>query len=93
VFAADAGLTSDEVNRVRTGADADGWTELESALVRSVDELHDKCEISASTWAVLAAHYDQEQLIEVPMVVGHYHMLAFAARSFGVEIEPAYRSH
>ena len=91
VFAADAGLTSEEVDRVRAGADADGWTELELALLRSADELHDECEISASTWSVLAAHYDQEQLIEVPMVVGHYHMVAFAARSFGVRIEPAYR--
>jgi alkylhydroperoxidase family enzyme len=93
VFAADAGLTSEEVARVRAGADADGWTELESALVRSADELHDECEISASTWSVLSAHYDQEQLIEVPMVVGHYHMVAFAARSFGVTIEPAYQAH
>ena len=38
-------------------------------------------------WA-LADNYDEKQLIEVPMLVGHYHMVAFALNSLGVEREP-----
>ena len=32
--------------------------------------------------------YDERQLIEVPMLVGHYHMVAFTLNSLGVQREP-----
>lgn len=90
IFAADAGITQDEIARVRVGPGAAGWEDHEAALLRSADELHSRAKIASATWSVLAAHYDEQQLIEIPMVVGHYHMLAFAARSFGVQVEDGY---
>ena len=41
--------------------------------------------ISDDTWAALAEAYDEKQLIEIPMLVGQYHMVAFALNSLGVE--------
>ena len=41
----------------------------------------------AATWAALAGRYDDRQLIEVPMLVGHYHMLAFTLNSLGIQVE------
>ncbi|HMX28534.1 MAG TPA: carboxymuconolactone decarboxylase family protein, partial [Blastocatellia bacterium] len=35
-----AGLTDEEIARVKTGADAAGWSKSETALLRAVDELH-----------------------------------------------------
>ncbi len=35
-----AGLSDAEIERLKSGADAPGWTEAESALLRAVDELH-----------------------------------------------------
>jgi hypothetical protein len=32
--------------------------------------------------------YDDKQLIEVPMVVGHYHLVGFTLNSLGVQLEP-----
>src|SRR5436309_2983836 len=43
--------------------------------------------ISDTTWAALADRYDERQLIEVPMLVGHYHMVAFTLNSLGVQRE------
>jgi alkylhydroperoxidase family enzyme len=50
--------------------------------------MHERFAVSDETWAGLAEHYDEAQLIEIPMVVGHYHMVAFALNSLGVPLEP-----
>jgi len=83
----DGGIERETIDRVAEGPDADGWTELEAALLRSADELHADSRISDATWAKLVESYDTEQLIEATMVVGHYHMLAFALNSYGVELD------
>jgi 4-carboxymuconolactone decarboxylase len=83
-----AGLSAEEIARVRDGAAAPGWDPFDSALLGAVDELHDNARIGDITWEALAARYDERQMIEVPMLVGHYHMLAFALNSLGVPLEP-----
>ena len=54
---------------------------------RAVDELTDHHRISDETWTTLAGIYTEMQLIEVPMLSGHYAMLAGALNSFGVPPE------
>jgi alkylhydroperoxidase family enzyme len=73
----EAGLTREEIERIKSGPDAEGWNELDRALLSAVDELHHGSTIGNETWDVLAAHYDDLQLIELPMIVGQYHMTAF----------------
>jgi 4-carboxymuconolactone decarboxylase len=82
------GLTEDEVNRVPRGPGAEGWEPFEATLLRAADELHADARIADETWDRLASRYDEQQLIEVPMVVGHYHMVAFTLNSLGVQLEP-----
>ncbi len=43
-----------------------------------------------STWAELADRYDEQQLIEVTMLVGQYHLVAFALNSLGVQLEDGF---
>ena len=87
VIGLQSGLTSDEIDRVVRGPDDEGWDDTEATLLRAADELHaDQC-ISDDTWAALAARWDEQQLIEVCMVVGQYHLVAFALNSLGVEPE------
>jgi 4-carboxymuconolactone decarboxylase len=82
-----AGVTDEEITRIVAGPDAPGWAALDAALVRAADELHrDSC-IGDATWTVLAADLDERQLIEVCMVVGQYHLVAYALNSLGVEPE------
>ena len=82
-----AGLTPTEIDRVATSA-LDGWSALDAALLRAADELHTDTCLSDATWAVLAEHYDTQQLIELPMLVGQYHMVAMTLNSLGVEVDP-----
>jgi alkylhydroperoxidase family enzyme len=83
-----AGISDDEIRRVQSDPDADGWETFERVLLRAADELHADACIADDTWAELAARYNERQLIELPMLVGHYHMVAFALNSLGVQLEP-----
>lgn len=83
-----SGITDDEIARIPDKRISDEWNPLEQALLRAADELHEDSVISDPTWKVLAATYDYQQLIEVCMVVGQYHMVAFTLNSLGVELEP-----
>ena len=82
------GLTEEDVARIGGPIDAAGWPDLDRLLAQAADELHDSARLSDGTWAALAEHYDVQQLIEVCMVVGQYHLVAFTLNSLGVEREP-----
>lgn len=82
-----AGLSDTEVNLVPGGPQA-GWSEDDAFLLRAADELHDDSCISDGTWQALARRYDTAQLIEVPMLVGHYHLVAMTLNSLGVQLDP-----
>lgn len=82
-----SGLSVEEIERVKDGPAADGWDAFDAALLRAADELHDDSVISDGTWAALAERYDEKQLIEVPMVVGQYHLVSYTLNSLGVPIE------
>jgi alkylhydroperoxidase family enzyme len=82
-----AGLTDEEIARVPAGADAEGWSAEDADLLRATDELHRDSRIGDATWAALAERWDEPQLIEICMVVGQYHLVAFTLNSLGVEPE------
>lgn len=80
-----AGLTPQEMTAL-----AGSRREAENVdrdLARAADELHDRNTIIDETWASLAERYDEQQLIEICMVVGQYHLVAFTLRSLGVQRE------
>ena len=83
-----AGVTDEEIERLKVGPDAPGWDPFDAALVRAADELHNDACITDDTWAALAARYDVAQLTEVPMVVGQYHLVSYTLNSLGVQREP-----
>ncbi len=86
-----AGLTEQEVERVKAGPGAEGWAPFDATLLTAADELHAEHTLSDATWAALAERYDERQLVEVPMVVGHYHLVAFTLNALGVPREPGVR--
>jgi alkylhydroperoxidase family enzyme len=84
----DTGLTDEEIGRIPAGPDADGWDAFDAVLVQAADELHNDARLGDATWAALAERYDARQLIELCMLVGQYHLVAFTLNSLGVEREP-----
>jgi len=87
VLARDAGLSADEIARTTEGPDAGSWSDLDRALLRATDELIRDGSIADGTWAALEAALDVEQLMDVVFTIGAYEVLAFAFRSFGVELD------
>jgi 4-carboxymuconolactone decarboxylase len=69
------------------GEGAPDWTPREQLLVTAADELHAQHMISEATWRGLSALLTTEQLVELPMLVGHYILLAGTLRSLGVPLE------
>jgi alkylhydroperoxidase family enzyme len=86
-IAKSSGLTDEEIGRVPRGADAAGWDHADQTLLRVADELHDTATISDHSWAALRARFDDAQLVELPMLVGHYHLVAFTLNALGVPLE------
>ena len=87
VLASDAGISPAEVEQITEGPDAPGWTSLEAALVRAVDELLADAHIADPTWQVLASVFEVEQLLDVIFTVGAYDLLAMALRSAGIPLD------
>lgn len=76
-----AGLSDDDIARIKQGSQAGGWSEQDRSLLKAAEELHADAMISDETWAALAAWLQPGELIELLMIVGHYHMTAFLQNS------------
>jgi 4-carboxymuconolactone decarboxylase len=83
-----AGVTDEEMARLTRPVVAGEWAALDEALVHAADELHAGNRITDGTWTRLAGHLTDAQLIEVCMVVGQYHLVAYTLRSLGIQPEP-----
>lgn len=82
------GLTDAEIERIKAGADAPGWSEADAALIRAADELHDDQFITDATWATLAKHFSQKQKMDVVFTAGQYTQVSMILNSFGVQLDP-----
>lgn len=85
-MARDAGLSDEEIGRIAYGPNAPLWSELDSALLRAVDELMDGG-IEASTFATLSAELDHQQMLDVIFTVGGYDILARMMKSLDLPID------
>jgi alkylhydroperoxidase family enzyme len=80
----DAGLDDADIERVVQGPDADGWDDLDRALLAAADELLSEARVHHLTWATLARHLDPQQLLDVVFTVGAYDVVAMAFNTFDV---------
>ena len=60
-----AGLTDDEIDRIKLGADAPGWSEADAALLRATDDLLREQFITEPVWAELARHFQERQCMDM----------------------------
>lgn len=82
-----AGLTDDEVARIKGGAEASGWSAADQALLRASDELHHDQFITDATWAALKAHFSDKQCMDVVFTAGQYTQVSMILNSFGVQLD------
>ena len=60
-----AGLSEQEITRVRRGAAAPGWSDRRALLLSATDELHADGRIGHELWSGLCKALDDRQLIEL----------------------------
>ncbi len=57
-------------------------------MLRLAEELHDTSTISDELWAELDALFTEQQLIELIVTAGWYHVIAYLCNGLRVELEP-----
>jgi 4-carboxymuconolactone decarboxylase len=82
-----AGLTAEEVERIKVGADAPGWSAADLALLHTCDDLHRAQLVSDRTWTELRGHFEERQCMDVVFVVGQYTQVSMMLNSFGVQLD------
>lgn len=85
-FARRCGVSAEEIERVTHGSSAQGWNAHERAVLRAVEELLGDQSISDETWAVLAKSWTERQLMELPVLVGHYFATALLHHSLRISL-------
>lgn len=83
------GLSLEEIERVKQGATASGWTEQEQAILQAVDELIDNHAISPTTLGLLQQHCSLQQVFDLIAIQGMYVILGGMINSFGLELDEA----
>jgi alkylhydroperoxidase family enzyme len=88
VFSKHVGLTAEQIddscNQTPTPA---LWQEEELLLLRVVDSLTTSATIDDELWASVAAKFSVEQIMEILMLAGFYHTIAFLNNAMRVEQE------
>lgn len=87
-FAQAAGLTAAQYRAIADpSADDACLTDRDRLLVQWVDELHDSGTVGDALWAQMARHWDERQLIELMMLAGWYHAIAYVCNAARVPLE------
>lgn len=88
-FGAPAGIDGKTMKATVLGRPDDKvWKGADALLIRLVDELHYGACVSDALWTELAAHFTPPQLLEILVLAGWYHVIAFVANGAGVRREP-----
>lgn len=82
-----AGIGPTELERVKAGPSAEGWSPRERAILRLVDDLHETDDVSDERWAEAKTHLDERGLIELVMLAAHYEMLATVIGTLQIETD------
>ena len=82
-----AGLTDDEIARIKLGADAPGWSAADAVLLRAADDLHREQFITEGVWAELLKHFGEHQRMDLVFTVGQYTQVSMLLNSFGVQLD------
>jgi alkylhydroperoxidase family enzyme len=89
-FAGRAELTQLQTASLVRGTSADAcWTApRERLLIDAVDALHARADVDDVLWAALAAQFTHDELLDLLVLCGWYHAIAFTANAARVELEP-----
>lgn len=87
-LAREAGVSNEELMRVKAGPDAPGWSELDRAVVSLVDQMKYDADLDDATYAILIDGMGEDAFVELVNTIGNYAMVSTMLNIFGVPLEP-----
>lgn len=69
-------LSEQEILGVRDPENCPAYSEVDRAVIRMADELHERADVSPATMATLEKAFSPSQLVELVMAAGHWRMMA-----------------
>lgn len=81
------GMKPEEIDALKTRADAAIWSPADAALIRACDELHARQFVSNETWTQLKAHFSEKQCMDVVFTAGQYTQVSMMLNTFGVQLD------
>jgi 4-carboxymuconolactone decarboxylase len=82
-----SGLSTEEIERIKLGAGAEGWTAAERALIIATDDLNRDHFVSNPAWTELVKHYSERQCMDVVFTAGQYTQVSMILNSFGIQLD------
>jgi len=86
----DAGLSDDEIRRVREGAGAQGWAADEALLIGAVDDMLSHTQIVPDRWAAMCEAFDDNQLLDTFFTIGTYMIMSTILKTARVPHEDGF---
>ena len=93
VIGKQAGITDAEIERLKIGPAAEGWSDAERALLTATDELRRDAFVTDATWTELNKHYDTQALMDLVFAVGQYNLVSMVLNTFGVQLDEGLPQH
>lgn len=81
-----AGMTTEDIERVTIGSSAPEWNARDRAILQAVEELHETAMICDETWSRLAAELNEQQLLELPVLIGQYKGVAYLQNGLRIRL-------
>jgi alkylhydroperoxidase family enzyme len=88
-----SGLSDADIERIKEGSDAPGWSAFDATLVRAADQLREKSVIDDQVWTALKARYNENQLMDVVVTVGQYNLVSWYLNTLGTPFEEGVTPH
>ncbi len=93
VFAPRVGISEAELRATAAREiDPGAWSAKDRALLRFADALHDGADLDDATYAELAAHFREDQIVELLVLAGFYHTISFVVNALRIPAEPGARA-
>jgi len=86
-FSHELGIPGEEILGVRDPQGCHAYTNTDRAVLHLADELHERAEVTPSTWAVLEKAFAPDELVELLLIGGFWRMAAGFVKSAKIPLD------
>ena len=81
------GASAEEIEQVIVGSSDPRWNDHDRALMRAAEELREQALMSEETWGQLARRFDDHQMVELLILIGHFASVAAFQNTLRLRLE------